>query len=332
MRLFSRRLIGSLALGSLAVGVLISAALLVGASVPAHAQQFTLGLNWQPLTLDQALAEAEKTGKKVLVEVWADHCEQCKVMDAEIWNTPDGITLANNAIPIKINSVAPEGQALAKRYPVLGLPLTIFLNEDGTEFDRVVGYDGQRPFLLEASPISQGIDGLPILEKRLAATPDDAMLMTEIFEKLLSRKRDADAKAMLDRIFAADAKTGGMVGERALGQMARYATYYQGDHAGAFELWKAIVDRYPTSSSMGGSIDGAYKAAVTMGKVGDWKTWLCAATQKHGKSGMLQQAAALTAYRYKVMDPCFGQAARTAIALGMKAPNLEAVAVAMEGK
>lgn len=297
-----------------------------------HAQGLNFGVAWQPLTLQQALAEAQASGKRVLVEVWAEHCHSCKDMETEVWQTAEGLALTSNAIPIKINSTTPEGQALAQLYPVLGLPLTLFLNEDGTEFDRVAGYDGAQAFLRDANPISGGIDNLIALEKRLALRPTDPAAMFEILEKYLARKREADAQKMLERIFAADPTNAMAIGERAIGEMARYQSYFKRDHNATYAIWTGLLDRYPNASSAGGAIDGAFKAAQALGKTAEWKSWLCGVTAKYPKNGQLQQSAALNASRNKVIDPCFATAARAAIALGMKAPNLAAIAAEMDGK
>ncbi len=130
------------------------------------------GVVWRDSTLDQALAEAASSDRILMVDVRANHCGQCIVMETEFWNTPDGAAFAADMIPLKIDSTMPAGADLTKRYPITGLPCVVFIRPDGTEIDRVVGYETKSKFLDEAGQLKNGIDPLPDMEKALAAHPD----------------------------------------------------------------------------------------------------------------------------------------------------------------
>ena len=129
------------------------------------------GVQWEPLTIDQALAKAEELGALVRVDVYASHCHQCKVMDEELWETPEGAAFADGLVAVRFPSDKPEGIELQRRYPVLGLPLVIFLNPDGTEIDRIVNFREQRSWLAEARMLK----ATPCLSSSSSSRPSPTM-------------------------------------------------------------------------------------------------------------------------------------------------------------
>ena len=287
-------------------------------------------VDWQPLTLDQALQQAYRTQQKVMIDVWAEHCGQCKQMEIDLWETPTGAKLSEGLIAIKVNSTTPDGQAFMSRYPVTGLPVVIFLNPDGTEFDRVQGYMSTPSFLAEARPISQGLDALPIMEAQLSAKPDSLPLMFALLEKYLNRQRDDDGKEMLTRILARDPQNARGIAERATGHMAKYLSYFRHNDQAAFDHWKIVVERFPKASSIGGAIDGSYKCAAAIGKQKEWTSWLCAEAKKNPTAGQLNYSAAMTGYKYGILDPCLAVAARAARKQGVGSAKLDTIAIEME--
>ena len=48
---------------------------------------------------------------------------------------------------LRINSKSDEGKALREKYSVRGVPTVILFNGDGTEIDRLIGYDKREPWL-----------------------------------------------------------------------------------------------------------------------------------------------------------------------------------------
>lgn len=287
-------------------------------------------VQWQPISLDQALTEAGRSGQRIMIDVWAEHCGQCKQMEIDVWDTAAGAKLVEGLIPLQIDSTSPDGQALMSRYPVTGLPCVIFLNPDGTELDRVQGYVAAPAFLSEAGPISKGLDRLTAMEAHLDQRPDSLPLMLEVMEQYLNRQRDADANDLLLKILEKDKTNGLGIAERALGQMARYQSYFRHNDQAALNTWKMVVERFPRASSIGGAVDGSYRCAAALGGINDWKTWICGEAGKNPTSGNLNYSAVITAYKYHVLDPCLATAARNARKAGVGGAKLDTIATEME--
>lgn len=289
------------------------------------------GVVWRDLTLDQALLEAASSERILMIDLRANHCGQCIVFENEFWNTPAGAEFADGMIPLKIDSTTPAGAELSKRYPVTGLPCVIFVRPDGTEIDRVVGYETKQKFLDEAQQLKNGIDPLPGMEKALAEHPESLPLMLPILERYLYRWRETDAVAMLQRILAHDPDNRATQAERALTKMAKHYELVHVDPKLQMDNYKMLLDRFPGCSSAGAAIDGSYKAALRLGTTKDWVGWVCKILEGQSANGRLQYAAAMTASRYNVVDPCFAKAARQARALGVGGAFLDTLAIKLEG-
>jgi hypothetical protein len=298
--------------------------------VPA-ARAFAQGVVWRSSTLDEALAEAASSERTLMIDVRANHCGQCIVFETEFWNTPAGAEFADGMIPLKIDSTTPAGAELSKRYPVTGLPCVIFVRPDGTEIDRVVGYETKQKFLDEAQQLKNGIDPLPGMEKALAANPDALALMLPILDRYLYRWREAEAMTMLQRILAHDPENRGTQAERALTKVAKYYELVHVDPKIQMDNYKMLLDRFPACSSAGAAVEGSYKAALRLGTTKDWIPWICKILEGQSTNGRLQYASAMTASRYGIIDPCFAKAARQARALGVGGAFLDTLAVKLEG-
>ncbi|MDP1678182.1 MAG: DUF255 domain-containing protein [Bacteroidota bacterium] len=100
---------------------------------------------------NEGIAEAKKSGKKILVDVYTDWCGWCKKMDAGTY--PDKKVseyLAKNYIIIKLNAegdekISYQGKSIspaefAQGMGVNGYPATVFLKSDGSPITLLPGY------------------------------------------------------------------------------------------------------------------------------------------------------------------------------------------------
>ncbi len=79
---------------------------------------------------DEALLQAQQTGKPILAYVTSDHCGYCRKMDRESWASPRVVGQVNQQfIPLKINAAQQPAQAQALQ--VQAFPTTLLLTQDG---------------------------------------------------------------------------------------------------------------------------------------------------------------------------------------------------------
>ncbi|MCA9727681.1 MAG: thioredoxin family protein [Candidatus Eisenbacteria bacterium] len=304
--------------------MLVGVALRAG---PAAAQ-----VAWSALSLDEALAEAQETGQLVLVDVFSDHCGGCGEQEAQVWSTMDGAVAVQGLIPLKLDSGSAAGQALARRYPVTGLPTVMALDPDGAEIDRIVGYTRKSEFLDQMALLRSGVDPVPELEEQLAANPGDGELTLRVLQKYLDRQRLPEAQVLIERAVVLDPDGKAMLAERALSALARYQDYFLLDPAAADATWRRLAEGYPESSSVGAAIKETFDYAKSNGQLEAWVTWACGLTAKHPEAGRLSYNVAIFASRSQLRGACLAEAARNAKRLGVGPAWMDSIAVVLESK
>lgn len=113
----------------------------------------------QWLSLDEASKIAEKTGKKILVDVYTNWCGWCKIMDQKTFSNAEVIQLINaNYLAVKLNAETkdslvykgvkfgfnPEKRANQLAYLLLNgkmsYPTTVILNEKSEILTPIAGF------------------------------------------------------------------------------------------------------------------------------------------------------------------------------------------------
>jgi len=255
------------------------------------------GVTWSDLTLSQALAKADDLATLVMIDVYAGHCMQCKDMDREVWETSEGAELAEGLIMLRIPSDKPEGRALQDNYPVLGLPLVILLEADGTESGRIVGYRTPEPFFEEARALKAGFDPLPEMEAELEAQPTSQKLTLEVLEQNLYRQREAEAESLLAHLLELDSR----------------------------------LHDYAQSRAVNGALKATYEYHRQKRTLTQWIEMVCAVADANPEASTLNAGIARWAVRGNLTHPCLAAAARRAHALGAKPAIFDSLAIVLEG-
>ncbi len=113
-------------------------------------------LQWR--TFNDGFAEAKKSGKKVLVDVYTDWCVWCKRLDKNVYQDPKVSNyLRDHYVTVKLN---PESKTsvlykdtsyaaaqFAQGFGVTGYPTIIFFEPDGQPIDKIGGYVDASKFL-----------------------------------------------------------------------------------------------------------------------------------------------------------------------------------------
>ena len=109
---------------------------------------------------EQAFSESKRTGKPVLVEVWAEWCTACKLMDRNTWSDPAvQREVRRRFVPLRIDFTdeTPASSARREVYGVEGLPTVLACRTPGCAAPaapRATGY--LRPAEMLAFLASQG--------------------------------------------------------------------------------------------------------------------------------------------------------------------------------
>ena len=110
-------------------------------SRPRTAQAFP----WIDHNLEQGLAEAKKSGRKVIIDFWATWCGPCRSLDEWIWSDAEVAARLNSGyVGVKLD--ADIEKELVQRYRVEGYPTLIVLDSSGKEMRRF-GYLSSKEML-----------------------------------------------------------------------------------------------------------------------------------------------------------------------------------------
>ena len=121
-------------------------------------------LQW--FSFEKGVAEAKRTDKKMIVDVYTDWCSWCKRMDADTYSDAGVASyLQEKYVLVRLNAEAKTKQnyngkqyteqELAGEFGVSGYPTTLFFKPDGTGITAVPGYADAAQFKTILSYIAE---------------------------------------------------------------------------------------------------------------------------------------------------------------------------------
>ena len=119
------------------------------------------------------------TGSKlIMIDFYTDTWGWCNRLEADTFLDSEFLALTEKFNSIKINAGERDGSKIAEQYKVRGYPTVIFIDKDGTEIDRLIGYDTPDNYI----PLVNDI-----LEAFLTNNPDDNSTLYNIAKKYSDR-------------------------------------------------------------------------------------------------------------------------------------------------
>ena len=104
------------------------------------------------LSLQEATDSLAKSQRPVLIDLYTDWCGWCKVLDEKTFSV-DKVqkVLKDKTIPIKVDF--DNNKKLVEQYKIKGIPCLIFVDGEGKEVGRIVGFKPADKWLDEAVKI-----------------------------------------------------------------------------------------------------------------------------------------------------------------------------------
>ena len=106
---------------------------------------------------EEAMTSAKKNKQPIMIDFYADWCGWCKRLDSDTYVHEDVVTLAQGFVSLKID--ADVEKAISSKYKVVGLPTILFIDANGNEIHRVVGYRPPEDFVKEMNSALEAFKG-----------------------------------------------------------------------------------------------------------------------------------------------------------------------------
>lgn len=99
--------------------------------------------NW-----NDALLKAQKENKVIMLNASATWCRPCKKLKSKTFaDLSVGNFYNEHFINVSVDVESPEGEMLAERYRVSGIPATLFINNKGKVIQHYTGYYSPKEFV-----------------------------------------------------------------------------------------------------------------------------------------------------------------------------------------
>ena len=203
----------------------------------AHSQ-----IDFKPGTLSDVMLMAKDQKKVLMVDVMTEWCKWCVELDNKVYSKPEIGDIANvNQINFKIDAEKGEGIDFAKKYKITGYPTILFLDADGNEIDRIVGYVPVKDFKEMMTDYDKGVNTYNSLKQTLASDPNNVDANFRYGDKLMTLG-EGDAKMYFNKVVELDP-------ENKLGKTddAKYRLATLSDTATVIQNLENFAKEYPTS-------------------------------------------------------------------------------------
>lgn len=189
--------------------------------------------------VDKAFERAKKEDKLVFVDVYADWCGPCRMMDANTFSNEEVRTLlAEKFVILKVDADA--NLDAAQEFGTGSLPTLTVLTADRAPIVKEPGYHPPEEFMELLENAEEQIGALAKLEEELKSDPDNAEKVLELGTKYMTLSRGTDAL----RVFksASDSAIGTLPEEKKPEFAFVYAlAHVSGDE---FEKGSALLDQF----------------------------------------------------------------------------------------
>ncbi|MCT2406053.1 thioredoxin domain-containing protein [Chryseobacterium antibioticum] len=162
---------------------------------------FAQGIKFEDSNFATILAKAKKENKLVFVDAYASWCGPCKLMVKNIFPLQTvGDFYNSHFVNAKIDMEKGEGIGLAKKYNVKAFPTYLFINGDGEEVHRTLGYVEEKDFIQFAKDAEDPNKRLTALKQKFEKGEKDPEFLKNLAGLTIYNDSEFAGK-VLDRYF-----------------------------------------------------------------------------------------------------------------------------------
>lgn len=147
-------------------------------------------------SLPEAMAQAQRSNRLVMVDFYTDWCGWCKKLDKDVFPHPTVVGAARQFVSVRLNAER-EGVETARKYGVTGFPTILFLTPSGAVEGRIGGYSPATSFAATMNRTAKEYREFPLLKKKAKASPNDLPTIARVTEMSARRGETAEAQSGL---------------------------------------------------------------------------------------------------------------------------------------
>lgn len=154
-------------------------------------------------SLRTARTEAAETDRLLFVDLFADWCGWCRVLDEKVFESPAFDRLARDLVLVRLDvEDRAEGSRTQARYGASGLPTTLILDASGVEVGRVTGVAEASAYVAQIERQIELHEQVVELHERVVASGGEGSPSGRMFAlaKSFHERRDGRRAAALYRL------------------------------------------------------------------------------------------------------------------------------------
>lgn len=156
-------------------------------------------------TYTEALNIAKSENKVLMIDFMTDWCKWCVELDKKVYTDMEVAAFANsNQINWKIDAEKGEGPELAKKFKITGYPTIVFVNGEGEEIDRIIGYLPAKDFLIAMKDFNNGRNTIGSLTLILKSDPENPEANFRMGKKQADYGNSKDAVTYFEKVLIYD--------------------------------------------------------------------------------------------------------------------------------
>ncbi len=150
--------------------------------------------------VDRAVAEARKTDRNILVDLYADWCGWCKVLERKVFSSPEFKSFAKDFVLLHVDvEDGGEGSEIQARYAVSNLPTMLILDPKMIKVGAVGGYAPKEAYIANLrQQLTDYESFLRFAEE--ASKSEDVRTLKNLAQQLHQRGDGARASALYEKI------------------------------------------------------------------------------------------------------------------------------------
>lgn len=159
--------------------------------------------------LAAARAEARESGRPLLVDLYAEWCGWCKVLEKEVFTHPDFQRRARDFVLLRVDvDDGGEGSRLQSRFGAFSLPTTLLLDAELAEVGRIEGFLPPADFLA-AMEAEIDVHRRLLADYRRLLEGSDRRALVGLARELHRRRDGARAASVYERLATFGSKDSG---------------------------------------------------------------------------------------------------------------------------